>query len=277
VASVAGTAGCVSAPPAALPQRVPVVGTPVSLTSYDEVLARLGDRPPDRPTVVACCNVHSVMTARRDTAVAHALRSADIATPDGVPLVWALRRLGRPAQQRVYGPDLMRAALREGVARGWRHYLYGATPDTLARLVAACEELAPGVVIAGTHAPPFRPETPQERTVVLDDIRASGADMVWVGLGMPKQELWITEVANQLPGVALLGVGAAFDLLSGTIPQAPPALQRLGLEWAFRLVQEPRRLWRRYVVNNPAYLLLLGAQLASGALRRRAAGAGEAA
>lgn len=247
--------------PTALPERVPVVGTPISLTSYDEVLVKLAARPADRPTVVAVCNVHSVMTARTDPDVARALRGADIATPDGMPLVWALRRLARPDQNRVYGPDLMRAALTHGLAHGWKHYLYGATPTTLGRLRAAAEALAPGVQIVGAHAPPFRPLTAEEEQAVLADIRASGADLVWVGIGMPKQELWMDRVAPSLPGVALLGVGAAFDLLSGVVPQAPPRLQRAGLEWAYRLAQEPRRLWRRYLWNNPRYALLIVGQL----------------
>ncbi len=245
----------------ALPPRVPVVDTPISLTSCDEVLALLEARPADRATIVAVCNVHSVMTARSDPAVAYALRTADIATPDGMPLVWALRRLARRDQARVYGPDLMRAAMPYGVERGWRHFLYGSTPETLARLRAACERIAPGVTIAGMYAPPFRPQTVAEEEAVLAEIRSCQPDLVWVGLGMPKQELWMARVAPRVPGMALLGVGAAFDFLAGVVPQAPPVLQRAGLEWAFRLIQEPRRLWRRYLVNNPRYLILLAQQL----------------
>lgn len=240
---------------APLPEKLPVVGTPISLTSYEEVLARVEDRPVDRALVAAFCNVHSVMTARREPAVAAALRRADLACPDGVPLVWALRALGATGQSRVYGPDLMELALPVGVPLGWRHYLYGATPETLDRLCAAAERLAPGVRIVGTHAPPFRPLTEEERAAVLDDIRAARPDVLWVGLGMPKQELWADGVADDLPGVAIMSVGAAFDLLSGTVPQAPDWIQGIGMEWLFRLVHEPRRLWRRYMVNNPAFVV----------------------
>jgi len=250
--------------PLLLPARHPVAGTPISLTSYDEVLALLDDRPRDRALRLAFCNVHSVMTARKDPALAAALSGADVATPDGMPLVWSLRRAVRPDQQRVYGPDLMAAALRHGVARGWRHYLYGATDETLTRLRAAALDMAPGVRLVGWHAPPFRALTPVEEERVLGDIRASGADLVWVGLGMPKQELWMDRVHARLPGMALLGVGAAFDLLSGTVPQAPDWIQDRGLEWLYRLAREPRRLGPRYLSTNPAFLVLAARE----ALRR---------
>lgn len=238
----------------AIPRR-DVVGTPISCTSYEEVLDAVRDRSTQRALTAAFCNVHSVMTARRDARVAAALRSADLACPDGVPVVWALRALGQRHQGRVYGPDVMELALAHGVGLGWRHYLYGGRPETLERLVAAAERIAPGVVIAGTHAPPFRPLTATEREAALSDIRSSGADIVWVGLGMPKQELWVHDVRDELPGVAIMAVGAAFDLLSGTVRQAPDWLQRMGLEWAFRLCQEPGRLWRRYIINNPAFVI----------------------
>jgi N-acetylglucosaminyldiphosphoundecaprenol N-acetyl-beta-D-mannosaminyltransferase len=237
-----------------------VVGTPISLTSYDEVLDLIEHRPSDRALVAAFSNVHSVMTARRDPRVAEALRDADLATPDGVPIVWALRALGHRKQQRVYGPDLMELALPHGLGLGWRHYFYGSTPETLERLRSKAEERAPGIRIVGAHAPPFRPETPEERAAVLADIRGSGAEVVWIGLGMPKQELWVHEVRDELPGVALMAVGAAFDLLSGTVRQAPDRIQRMGLEWLYRLVQEPRRLWRRYLSTNPAFVLAFARQ-----------------
>lgn len=243
------------------PPKAPVVGTPVSLTTCEQVLGRLAARPADRATVVAVCNVHSVMSARRDPLLGRALADADVATPDGMPLVWALRATAWPDQPRVSGTGLMAAALAYGVERAWGHYFYGATPATLDRLVAAVQRTAPGARVVGTHSPPFRPQTAAEVDADLAAISASGADLVWVGLGMPKQELWMHQVRDRLPGVGLLGVGAAFDMLAGTVRQAPQWMQRAGLEWAFRLVQEPRRLWRRYVWNNPAYLGLLAAQI----------------
>lgn len=243
------------------PPRVDVVGTPISLTSYEEVLDLFDDRPADRALVVAVCTVHSVMSARRRSELARALKAADVTTPDGVPLVWALRALAHRSQARVYGPDLMAAALARGVASGWRHYLYGGTEDALGALRDVVSRRYPGVQIVGSHAPPFRPPRPEEEARDHARIRDAGADIVWVGLGMPKQELWMHRAAAHLPGTALVGVGAAFDFLSGAKPQAPAWMQQAGLEWLFRLGHEPRRLWRRYLYNNPAYLVLLAGQI----------------
>ena len=248
-------------PAVSLPAKAEILGLPISLTSYDEVMETIGRRPRDRALVIAVCYVHSVMSARRDAALHTAISSADIATPDGVPLCWFLRLTCRPGQPRVYGPDLMKLSLQRGVDRGWRHYLYGTTPLTLDRLRSAIQRFAPGAVIVGQTAPPFRNLTPAETDQVVAELRSSDADIIWVGLGMPKQEKWMHEIAPRLPGKTLVGVGAAFDLLSGTVPQAPPALQRIGLEWAFRLWQEPRRLWRRYALSNPLYILLAADQL----------------
>jgi N-acetylglucosaminyldiphosphoundecaprenol N-acetyl-beta-D-mannosaminyltransferase len=249
----------VSAP--SRPAKVAILGLPVSLTSYGEVIDVIECPPTDRARVVAVCNVHSVMTARRDPVLHQAISRADIATTDGVPLVWLLRLTNQPSQDRVYGPELMRQALQHGVERGWRHFLYGTTPNTLDRLRRAIERFAPGALIVGQMAPPFRDLTAAESSATVAELRSSGADVVWVGLGMPRQEKWIHQLAPRLPGMTLVGVGAAFDLLSGTVRQAPPALQRVGLEWAFRLSQEPRRLWRRYALNNPLFLALATDQL----------------
>ena len=243
------------------PAKAPVVGIPISTTSYEEVLQAISARPRDRGVYVAVCNVHSVMSARRDAALRAAIVEADVGTPDGVPLVWALRWTGYPEQERVYGPELMRKALAESKQLGWKHYLYGSSQETLDRLLAAIDQFAPDAEIVGAVSPPFRELSSEEQEDALAEIRASGADVVWVGLGMPKQELWMQRVQQSLPGGALLGVGAAFDFLAGTVKQAPAWMQRAGLEWLYRLIQEPRRLWRRYIWNNPAYLVLFGWQV----------------
>jgi len=244
-----------------IPARAPVVGTPISMTSYEEVLTSIEHRPKDAPMAVSICTVHSVMSARRDSELAAALNGSDIATPDGVPLVWALRWTANLDQGRVYGPDLMRRALTDDDRQHWRHFLYGSTDETLTALVNAIADMAPDAQIVGQIAPPFRPLTEAEHEEYLATIRASGADVVWVGLGMPKQELWMNSVKEQLPGVALVGVGAAFDFLAGNVKEAPLWMQRAALEWLYRLLMEPRRLWRRYIWNNPAFEFLLARQI----------------
>lgn len=236
--------------------KVAILGTPISPTSYAEVLRYLATPVSDRGRVLAFCNVHSVMTARKDPRVRRALVDADITTPDGMPLVWVLRRRGYPQQPRVYGPDLMELALAHGVALGWRHFFLGATEETLEQLTASARDRAPGVQVVDTLAPPYRPLTSVEEDATVERIKSSGADLVWVGLGMPKQELWMHHIRHRLPGITLLGVGAAFDLLSGKVPQAPDWVQDHGLEWAYRLWREPRRLWRRYLINNPMFAVL---------------------
>ena len=248
------------------PDKASVVGVPISITSYDDVIDRLTNRPSDRATVVAVCNVHSVMSARRDAALMEAISQAEIATPDGVPIVWGLKAMADRNQGRVYGPDLMQKAFVDNV--GWKHYLYGSTPETLATLQQRLEEMAPDAEIVGCFSPPFRDLTTEESDAAMEAIRVSGADVVWVGLGMPKQELWMHQIRPELPGVALLGVGAAFDFLAGTKKQAPAWMQKAGMEWLFRLIQEPRRLWRRYIWNNPSYAVLLAFQIIRHKLRR---------
>ena len=242
--------------PPSPPTRVDILGTSIATTSYAEVLAAIGRPPADRAQLFAFCNVHSVMTARRDHDVRVALDLMDFASPDGMPLVWVLRRRWHPSQPRVYGPDLMELALPYGVDLGWQHFFFGTTDETLDRLTESARRLAPGVRIVGRYAPPYRPLTPSEEDDVVERILSSGANVVWVGLGMPKQELWMHRVRERLPGTSLLGVGAAFDLLSGTVPQAPDWIQDRGLEWAYRLWREPRRLWRRYLINNPTFAVL---------------------
>ncbi len=250
------------------PRKSEVVGTPISMTSYAQVLEVIQDRPTDRALTIAVCNVHSVMSARRDPALRDALTSADVATPDGVPLVWTLRRVADPSQQRVYGPDLMRRALIESVERGWRHYLYGSTPETLDRLVASIADIAPEADVVGFYSPPFTPPSAEQDAADTQRIRESGADIVWVGLGMPKQELWMHRMTDELPGMALVGVGAAFDFIAGTVEEAPAWMMRSGLEWLYRLSREPRRLWRRYIWNNPMFMVLVTRQLLEHKLAR---------
>ncbi len=215
--------------------------------------------------------VNLVMSAREDADVAAAVRAATLVVPDGQPLVWALRALGHRRATRVYGPDLMLAFCARAAERGIPIYLYGGrTPAALALLESRLRDRFPGLVIAGSYSPPFRALRPDEEREVLAAIDASGAALVWVGTGQPKQERWMHLVRPRLTAPLLVGVGAAFDFHAGLVAQAPRWMQRAGLEWAYRLSREPRRLWRRYARYNPRFVVCFARQyLAS---RHRAGG-----
>ena len=211
------------------------------------------------------------MLCGEDAAFRAAVLGSTLTVPDGQPLVWALRALGHPLPDRVYGPELMNRACARAARRGTRMFLYGGrSADALALLADRLRARHPGLVVAGTHAPPFRPLEPDEEAAVAEEINASQADVVWVGIGVPKQEKWMAAMRARLDAPVLVGVGAAFDFHAGLVAQAPPRLQALGLEWAFRLAQEPRRLWRRYLRYNPRFVLGFARQYARHRLRRTA-------
>jgi N-acetylglucosaminyldiphosphoundecaprenol N-acetyl-beta-D-mannosaminyltransferase len=248
--------------------KLPVLGVGVSVTSYGEVLrtcrewieeSHVGGSP-GRYSVLL--NVHSVMTGVLDHGVRAALNGADIAACDGMPLVWALRWLGARGQRRVYGPDLMLALCGQAARLGHRIFLYGAGTETLTVLRARLQFRFPSLEIVGAHSPPFRPLTPEEDRADVERIRSSGAEIVFVGLGAPKQERWMAGHRAKLPGIVMLGVGAAFNFHAGKVRQAPRWMQRWGLEWLFRLSVEPARLWRRYVLLNPLFLAMWALQAA---------------
>lgn len=233
-----------------------VFGTQISTVSAAELGELLARRDQSRAIVINCCNVHSVISARHDPVLSEALRAGDINTPDGMPLVWVLRSGGHPAQRRITGMDIAHLAFTRGIEAGWRHYFYGSTPQTLAALERNLVARFPRIRIAGTYSPPFRELTSDERRDIGARIRDAKPDIVWVGLGMPKQEKWMHAMRDELPGTVLVGIGAAFDFLGGTQKHAPVWMQDAGLEWLYRLAREPRRLWRRYAVSNPAFLAL---------------------
>ncbi|ANV83140.1 UDP-N-acetyl-D-mannosaminuronic acid transferase [Picosynechococcus sp. PCC 7003] len=212
----------------------------------------------------AIANVHMVMTGYWQPEFQHIINQALVTTPDGMPLVWGLRWLGYPQATRVYGPDLMLHCCAMAAQEKIPVYLYGSRPETLEKLQQTLLEKFPNLQIAGVEAPPFRSPTPAEAIATRQRIEQSGAKLVFVGLGCPKQEKWMAENSPHLAAV-LLGVGAAFDFHAGTVSQAPRWLMTLGLEWLYRLIQEPRRLWKRYLVHNGAFIFLFGWQL----LRRR--------
>jgi N-acetylglucosaminyldiphosphoundecaprenol N-acetyl-beta-D-mannosaminyltransferase len=210
---------------------------------------------------VTVTGVHGVMESQRDPHCRAIHNAASLVTPDGMPLAWLLKLAGHREADRVYGPDLMLSVFAHGESRGFRHFLYGASEDTLARLRTNLLKRFPGALIVGSHAPPFRPLTDAETVSAAAAINASGADIVWVGLSTPKQEFWMARSRDLLDAPMLIGVGAAFDFHAGLKPQAPAVLQRAGMEWLFRLACEPRRLWRRYLTNNPRFVVAIAAQV----------------
>lgn len=216
---------------------------------------------------VCVTGVHGVMESQRSAECREIHNRASLVTPDGMPLVWLLRLAGNRDADRVYGPDLMLAVFENACRRGDRHFLYGAEESTLRRLRERLLRRFPEARIVGSYSPPFRPLTDDETADIAGRINASGADIVWVGLSTPKQERWMARFRPMLEPAMLIGVGAAFDFHAGLKRQAPRFMQRMGLEWLFRLVSEPRRLWRRYLRNNPQFIVAITAQLMG--LRKR--------
>jgi N-acetylglucosaminyldiphosphoundecaprenol N-acetyl-beta-D-mannosaminyltransferase len=203
------------------------------------------------------CNAYNVALARKDAGYARLLAAADVVFSDGVPITWVGRRAyptEGTAWERVYGPDVMRGVLDRSTADGPTHYLLGSTPETLDALRAQIAVDHPQAIVVGAESPPFRTATPDELAARDQRIRDSGASIVWVGLGTPKQDTEVQRLAGSLPVLAM-AVGAAFDFLAGTKPQAPEWMQRSGLEWAFRLASEPGRLGKRYVWGNSVFAL----------------------
>lgn len=238
--------------------RENVLGVGVSAINTGDALGvvdgwiRSGDRQ-----YVCITGVHGVMESWRSEALRRIHNQAGMVTPDGRPLAWLLRLGGHRDTAQVCGPDLMPALVAAGQDRGYRHFLYGAMPDTLERLQAGLLRVAPRAQIVGTLAPPFRPMTAQEDRDAILHINACRPDIVWVGLSTPKQEIWMAGHRDALTAPVLIGVGAAFDINAGLKQRAPRLVQRLGLEWAYRTAQEPRRLAGRYFRNNPAFLGLV--------------------
>jgi N-acetylglucosaminyldiphosphoundecaprenol N-acetyl-beta-D-mannosaminyltransferase len=211
---------------------------------------------------VCVTGVHGVMEAQRDPTFAAILNRSLMTTPDGMPMVWMGRAQGHRRIARVYGPDLMLELCRRSATTGHTHFLYGGAPGVAETLRERLTVRFPGLRILGTYTPPFRPLTEDELTGLEARLAALRPDFVWVGLSTPKQERFMAEHAGRLAGGVLLGVGAAFDIHSGRVRQAPHWMQRSGLEWLFRLCQEPRRLFRRYLINNPVFVCKIALQLA---------------
>ncbi len=238
------------------PDSVPVLGVPLALATYEDTLDWIDAAiAAEERGYVCVAATHTVMACREDPDLRRAVLGASFTVPDGQPLVWALAALGHRLPDRVYGPTLMERACARAAVTGTPIYLYGGRDqDALRRLTLALRRAYPGLRIVGGMSPPHRPLTAEEEDAVAQDITASGARVVWVGIGVPKQEKWMARMRDRLDAPVLIGVGAAFDFHAGLVPQAPAPLQRAGLEWAFRLAQEPRRLWRRYLRYNPRFV-----------------------
>jgi len=239
-------------------QRANILGVGVSaltmaraLDAVDQWIAQR------RPHYVCVTSVHGVMESQRDASLRKIHNAAGLVTPDGMPLVWLSRLMGFPHVERVYGPDLMLALCGHSVGKGYRHFFYGGDCGIPDRLAANLQRRFPGLLVAGTHAPPFRRLTAEEDESIVRMINDADPHIVWVGLSTPKQEHWMAAHIGRLRAPVLIGVGAAFDFHAGRKKQAPCWMREHGLEWSFRLLMEPRRLWSRYLIKGPAFLSLL--------------------
>ncbi len=238
-----------------------ILKTRVDATSYDNAEATVaGFIAARRPSYVCVASVHSVMEARDDPEFNEILNAALLVTPDGMPLVWGLRALGLSTASRVYGPELTEKLCAWAAGAGVPVGFHGSTAPVVEQLIANLWTRYPTLRVTYRCSPPFRNLTSSERCEEIDTIRRSGARLLFVGLGCPKQERWMADRVEDLD-LIMIGVGAAFNYLAGTVARPPRILQRLGLEWLFRLSREPRRLWRRYLRNNPRFLVLFARQL----------------
>ena len=209
---------------------------------------------------ICVTGVHGVMEAQKDPKFKQILNSSYLTTPDGMPTVWVGRFQGL-RMERVYGPDFMIAMCKVGVAHGYRHFLYGGNNGVAEQLKKSLEKRIPGIQIVGTYTPPFRPLNETESADLISMVRESGADVMWVGLSTPKQERFMAEYLERLDVRVMVGVGAAFDIHTGHIDDAPAWMKQAGLQWFHRLLQDPKRLWKRYLFNNPRFVYKILLQL----------------
>lgn len=235
-------------------ERRHVLGQRLDATSYADATDRvLSWAKEARSSYVCVTNVHVVMEGWDSADYRAIINAGDLITPDGVPLVWALRLLGVKSATRVYGPDLTLSICQAVAAAGLPIALYGGTEDSLADFIQTLNERFPGIEVACAISPPFRPLTSEEDAAYTREIAESGARILFVGIGCPKQEQWMAAHKGRL-NMPMLGVGAAFDFHSGRVAQSPAWMQKLGLEWLFRFSREPKRLWRRYAIHNPRFV-----------------------
>lgn len=237
------------------PERIDILGVGVSAINMEIAVDTIDRWIAERQCNYVCCtDVHGVVRSQSDGRLREIQDRAGLVTPDGMPLVWISRLRNYRQVGRVYGPDLMSEVCSSSAAKGYRHFLYGGDKEIPAKLADRLSQKYPGIEIVGTCSPPFRPLTPEEDEAIIKQINQSKADIVWVGIGSPKQEYWMAAHLGHLDAPVMIGVGAAFDFLAGAKKQAPRWIQRSGFEWMFRLVTEPRRLWRRYLKVIPLFV-----------------------
>lgn len=247
--------------------RVNILGVGISAISLDLAVRQMASWIDDGSRhYVNICTVHTVMECHQNPVLRNIVNNSGMSTSDGMPLVWLCRYHGHKEATRVYGPDLMLSFCEHSVSRGYRHFFYGGADGVAPELAEELERRYPGLQVAGTHSPPFRAADEREDPEVIERINSTKPDIVWVGLGTPKQDFWVARHRHVLDAPILVAVGAAFDMHTGRLPQAPVWMQRSGLEWLFRLMCEPRRLAYRYLVYNPLFVMHVLAQI--GGLRR---------
>jgi N-acetylglucosaminyldiphosphoundecaprenol N-acetyl-beta-D-mannosaminyltransferase len=240
------------------PGRVNILGVGVSAINMEQALNAIEGWIVQRQLHYVCVTgVHGIVESQRNNSLRRVHNAAGLVTPDGMPLVWLARLHGRNHVERVYGPDLMLALCDRSISKGYKHFLYGGAEGVPERLANRLKQRYPELQIVGRYSPPFHLLTDEEDKQIVQAINEANPDVVWIGLSTPKQERWMAEHVGRLTAPVLIGVGAAFDFHSGLKRQAPRWMQRSGLEWLFRLATEPRRLWRRYLVNNPLFTLLV--------------------
>jgi N-acetylglucosaminyldiphosphoundecaprenol N-acetyl-beta-D-mannosaminyltransferase len=251
-----------------------VIGVPLAMTTYDGAMDVMDGMIARRDRGYVCAvAVHAVTVAQRDPEMRAALLGSTLTVPDGMPLVWAANLLGENLPHRVYGPELMRRYTRRCAAKGHRVWLYGGRDQgSLAQLALNLRRDFPGIRIVGGYSPPFRDLEPHEEDEVVARVNADRPDVLWVGTGVPRQEKWMAQMRDRLEVPVMAAVGAAFDFHAGRISQAPPWMQDRGLEWTYRIAQEPRRLLPRYLYYNPAFLKAFSRQLVQEKLARRGRG-----
>lgn len=244
--------------------QIRILGIPVHMVQIPDVVEAMtawAGREQPRPRWIVVADMHAVIEAHKRPEFRAMIASADLTVPDGISLIRVARRKGVPLRTRVTGTDLMKAFFRGTQRSGLTHYFYGDTEETLTCLVRKLGEDFPGTAVAGTYSPPFRPLTTEEDEAVIRRINEAKPDVLWVGLGLPKQERWIYEHRDRLEVPLVLGVGAALKFLAGTVQRAPDWIGELGLEWLWRFAHEPRRLWKRVMIEGPQFVGLVALEL----------------